>query len=132
MSTSVFNSNKRVYYKGFSTRSYEQQGGSFGLYDVKCIQEDLMNELFTIKGERYNMPTYGTRIPLLVFEPNDPETEEVLREDVTTVIEHDPRVELLALDIIVAKDKNALVASVKVRYIEFNVVEDLYIEVGSR
>jgi phage baseplate assembly protein W len=129
---STFNSNKRVYYKGFSTRNYEELGGSFGLYDVKCIQEDLMNELFTTKGERYNMPTYGTRIPLLVFEPNDGETEEILREDVQTVIEHDPRVELLALDVIVAKDKNALIASAKVKYKEFNVVEDLYIEVGSR
>jgi len=123
---------KKIYYRGFSTRSYEEKGGGFGIYDVKCIQEDLMNEIFTIRGERLNMPTYGTRIPLLVFEPNDSETEEVIREDVTTVIEHDPRVEMLALDIIVAKDKNALIASAKVRYKEFNVVEDLYIEVGSR
>jgi len=104
----------------------------FGIYDVKCIQEDLMNELLTIRGERYNMPTFGTRIPLLVFEPNDAETEEIIREDVKTVIEHDPRVELLALDIIVGKDKHVLIASAKVRYKEFNVVEDLRIEVGSR
>lgn len=123
---------KKVYYKGFSTRNYEEKGGSFGIYDVKCIQEDLMNELFTTRGERLNMPTYGTRIPLLVFEPNDAETQDVLREDITTVIEHDPRVELLALDIIVAADKNVLIGSAKVRYKEFNVVEDLYIEVGSR
>lgn len=121
-----------IYYKGFSTRRYEDKGGSLALYNVDCIQEDLMNELFTIRGERINMPTYGTRIPLLVFEPNDTETEDILREDVTTVIKHDPRVELLALDIIVAKDRNALIASAKVRYIEFNVVKDLYIEVNSR
>jgi len=123
---------KKVYYKGLSTRNYEAKGGGFGIHDVKCIQEDLMNELFTIRGERMMMPTYGTRIPLLVFEPNDTETQDVLREDVTTVINHDPRVELLALDIIVAADKNALVCSAKVKYKEFNVVEDLYIEVNSR
>ena len=123
---------RKSYYRGFSTRSYEESGGMFGIYDVKCIQEDLMNELLTIRGERYNMPTFGTRIPLLVFEPNDAETEEIIREDVKTVIEHDPRVELLALDIIVGKDKHVLIASAKVRYKEFNVVEDLRIEVGSR
>lgn len=123
---------KKVYYKGFSTRNYEEKGGSFGIYDVKCIQEDLMNELFTIRGERLNMPTYGTRIPLMVFEPNDGASEDIIREDVKTVIDHDPRVELLALDIIVSRDKNAVVASAKVRYKEFNVVEDLYIEIGSR
>jgi len=111
---------KKVYYRGFSTRSYEETGKGFGISDVKCIQEDLMNELFTIRGERMMMPTYGTRIPLLTFEPNDTETQDVLREDVTAVIGHDPRVELMALDIIVALDKHALICSAKVRYIEVN------------
>ena len=123
---------KKVYYKGFSTRNYEKKGGGFGIYDVKCIQEDLMNELFTIRGERLNMPTYGTRIPLMIFEPNDGQSEDIIREDVKTVIDHDPRVELLALDIIVSRDKNVVVASAKVKSKEFNVVEDLYIEIGSR
>jgi phage baseplate assembly protein W len=122
----------RKFYKGFSTRSYEEKGVAFSIYDVECIQEDLMNEIFTIKGERLHMPTYGTRIPLLVFEPNDDETATIIEEDVTTVINHDPRVELIDLNVIQAKDTQALICVAKVRYKEFDVVQDLYIEVNSR
>lgn len=122
----------RKFYKGFCTRNYEQTGKRFAVYDVACIQEDLMNEIFTIRGERVHMPAYGTRVPLLTFEPNDQETSDILKEDVTTVIKHDPRVELLNIDIIQAVDKQALVCIAKVRYKEFDVVQDLYIEVNSR
>ena len=122
----------RKFYKGFSTRTYEATGQRFALYDVACIQEDLMNEIFTIKGERVHMPTYGTRVPLLTFEPNDQDTADILQEDVETVIKHDPRVELLNIDILQAVDKQALICVAKVRYKEFDVVQDLYIEVNSR
>lgn len=120
------------FYKGFSTRSYHDQGGSFEVFNVRCIEEDLMNEIFTTRGERVMMPSFGTRIPLLVFELNDPESQNVMREDLTTVFNNDPRVKLLALDVLPAIDKNALVAIAKLNYIEFNVTKDLRIEVNSR
>lgn len=125
---------KQVYkfYRGFSTQAYEASGRGFVLYNVELIEQDLFNELFTIKGERLEMPTFGTRIPLLVFEPNDTQSADVLKEDVTTVIKNDPRVELVACDIVSQPDTYRLICIAKVKYLEFNVTKDLRIEIGSR
>lgn len=120
------------FYRGFSTKAYEATGKGFVLYNVELIEEDLFNELFTIKGERLELPNFGTRIPLLMFEPNDVESATVLQEDVETVIKGDPRVELLNCDIISSPDTHRIICVAKVRYIEFNVTKDLRIEVGSR
>lgn len=120
------------FYKGFSTRNYAKTGQGFALYNVQLIEEDLMNELFTIRGERLKMPTFGTRIPLMVMELNDEESMGILKEDVETVIAHDPRVELEALDVITNVDRNSVVIVAKVHYLEFLVTKDLFIEVNSR
>lgn len=119
------------FYRGFSTKGYELEGRNFALYNIELIQEDLFNELFTIKGERLEMPDFGTRIPLLMFEPNDTQSSDILKEDVTQVINNDPRVELLACDIVSSPDTHRLVCIAKVKYLEFNVVKDLRIEAGS-
>lgn len=120
------------FYRGFSTKAYEASGKGFVLYNVELIEEDLFNELFTLKGERLEMPDFGTRIPLLMFEPNDTATADILKEDVEQTVKNDPRVEMIACDIISQPDSHKLICVAKVRYIEFNVVKDLRIEVGSR
>lgn len=120
------------YYKGFSTRNYEELGASFDIYNVKCIEEDLMNEIFTVRGDRLYMPTYGTRIPLLTFEPNDAATMDVIREDINSVINNDPRVSLKALSVSQVPDSYAIVAVAVINYVEFNVVSDLNIFINSQ
>ncbi len=120
------------FYRGFSTKHYAGGTRLFDVHDVALIEEDLLNELFTIKGERLYMPDFGTRIPLLVFELNDPDTIAVLEDDIKAVINRDPRVSLEDLSIVQAADKNVLIAIAKINYLEFNVVRDLNIEVGSR
>ena len=118
-------------YRGFSTKHYEARGGNFSLYNVDLIEEDILNELYTIKGERLNMPDFGTRIPLLVYEPNDTETAEILKEDIETVLTNEPRVKILDLEILSQPDAMSLIALVKVQYIEFDVVRDIRIEINS-
>lgn len=120
------------FYKGFSTRWYEDAGASFANFNLDCVTEDLLNEIFTIKGERIMMPEFGTRIPLLTFEINDIYVQDVIREDIESVINGDPRVELISLAILPDYDRYALVAIATIRYIEFNVTKDLRIEVTSK
>jgi phage baseplate assembly protein W len=120
------------FYKGFSTRNYEEQGGTFDIYNIKCIEEDLMNEIYTTRGERLYMPTYGTRIPILVFEPNDASSMDVIREDLTTVFDNDPRVILQDLAVEQVPDRYVIIAVAKLTFVAFNVTSDLYIEINSR
>lgn len=120
------------FYKGFSTRNYEENGGGFDVYNTKCIEEDLMNAIFTERGTRIYMPTYGTRIPILTFEPNDAATMDVIREDIIDVMSNDPRVVLIDLAIEQIPDRYTIIAVAKIAFIEFSVTSDLYIEINSR
>jgi len=120
------------FYKGFSTRNYEENGSTFELHNVACIQEDLMNEIFTTRGERLYMPTYGTRIPTLVFEQNDAQTMDVIREDIINVINNDPRVILQDLAVEQIPDSYSIFVVAKITYLAFDVTSDLLITVTSR
>lgn len=111
-------------YSGFSTYEY-QQNKTFVLTDVEIVKMDLLNHLYTRKGERINMPNFGTRIPDLPFEQLDQMTLDILEEDLRVVIAFDPRVKLLELNIIPLPDNNAVIASAKLLYIELNLVDNL-------
>ena len=122
----------RRFYFGFNTKSYEDQGGGFDVYNVECVERDILNAIFTVKGERVMMPDYGTRIPLMAFEPGDQSSIDVITEDLEDVFAKEPRVEVLNLDVIPATEKNALVVVAKLNYKEFNVTKDLMITINSQ
>lgn len=122
----------KIFYQGFNTGSYEATGGDFAQLNIDVINQDLLNHIFTTPGERVNMPDWGTRIPLLVFELNDDYASQVIREDLNKVFNADPRVSLEALDIITAKNNYGLIASCRVYYKDFMVSQDLNIEITSQ
>lgn len=118
-------------YRGFSTSNWLQTR-SFTVADIEAIKIDLANHIFTRQGERVMMPSFGTRIPDLAFEPNDAETIRIIREDLMKVIEYDPRVSLLTMNIFPIPDNNAIIATINVLYVEFNVSDVLQIDVKSK
>lgn len=121
-------------YRGFSTASHLDNGAkTFSTADVETIKRDLLNHIYTIPGERVMMPTFGTRIPLLAFEPLDEETVKIIDEDLRRVIDYDPRVRLIDLAILPLPDNNAIVTLVDVLYVELGFSETLRLEfaVGS-
>lgn len=93
--------------------------------DIELVKMDLLNHIYTRKGERVMMPNFGTRIPDLAFEPLDQLTLDILEEDLRTVIAFDPRVQLLELSIIPYYDNNAVIASARLLYIELNITGNL-------
>jgi len=111
-------------YRGYSTYEY-QRNKSFILTDVELVKMDLLNHIFTHKGERVMMPNFGTRIPDLAFEPLDQITLDILEEDLRAVIAFDPRVQLMELRILPFYDENMVVASAKLLYIELNIIGNL-------
>lgn len=111
-------------YRGYSTYEY-QRNKTFKLTDVELVKMDLLNHIYTRKGERVMMPNFGTRIPDLAFEPLDQLTLDILEEDLRAVIAFDPRVRLLDLAIIPYYDNNAVIASARLLYIELNITGNL-------
>jgi phage baseplate assembly protein W len=112
-------------YRGFSTFS---QKGNFGLTDKQLVLRDILNHIYTIPGERVMMPEFGTRIPLLAFEPLDEDTLAIVREDLIKVFSYDPRVEMIDLSVQALPNSNAIIAFVDVRYVELNITETLKLD----
>lgn len=111
-------------YKGFSSYEYQAKK-SFSITDVELVKLDLLNHIFTRKGERVMMPNFGTRIPDLAFEPLDEITISILEDDLRAVFAFDPRVELMSLTITPLYDNNAVVASAKLLYVELDMQGNL-------
>lgn len=118
-------------YKGFSSHDWGTRR-EFGLSDIEIVKKDLLNHIFTIKGERVMMPNFGTRIPLLVFEQNDDQTRAIVETDLREVFEYDPRVKLIDLQILSLNDNNAVIALADLLYLEFNIRDVLRIDVPNK
>ena len=115
-------------YRGYSSFEFERVG-TFKLNDVELIKIDLLNHIYTRKGERVNMPRFGTTIPDLVFEPIDEETLDTLERELRVVFEYDPRIELLDLQVIPEADFNSITAAAKIRLVEIGTVEDIFLNI---
>ena len=111
-------------YRGYSSYQY-QTSKTFKLTDIELVKMDLLNHIFTRRGERVMMPQFGTRIPDLAFEPLDDITLTVLEEDLRTVFGFDPRVKLLNLSINPAYDTYTVTATATLLYLELNTVDTL-------
>lgn len=115
-------------YRGFSSYEYEQNK-TFKINDLELVKLDLLNHIFTRKGERVMMPTFGTRIPDLPFEPLDDITLDILRNDLLEVFNFDPRVSLLDLAITPNIDANTITAQARLLYVELDLVDDLNLNI---
>lgn len=113
---------KNGLYRGFSSFEFENTG-SFKINDIELIKLDLLNHIFTRRGERVMMPTFGTIIPDLIFEPLDEETIDQLESELRLVFDYDPRVELLDLVVTPDVDGNAVTAAARILCIELDTVE---------
>jgi phage baseplate assembly protein W len=84
-------------FKGFSTVG--RTSPPYTLTDVDVIKQDLMNAFQTRKGERVMMPDFGSRIWDVLYDPLDSVTEQKILEDVTNIINGDPRVQLVNTEV---------------------------------
>ena len=114
----------RGLYRGYSSYEYEKNK-TLKINDVELVKLDLLNHIFTRRGERVMMPAFGTRIPDLAFEPLDEITLDILRNDLLQVFNFDPRVTLLDLIIEPIIDENRVTAAARLLYVELNIVDDL-------
>jgi phage baseplate assembly protein W len=124
----------RALYRGFSTRNHlDDPAKGFMVTNQQLVNEDLLNHIYTIPGERPMMPDFGTRISMLAFEPLDQQTISIIEEDLRKVFDYDPRVKLLELSVQAMPDNNTIVAWADLQYLQLGTTETLKLEfpVGS-
>lgn len=115
-------------YQGFSTANWKNNK-SFTLTNIDLVKQDLMNHIMCPRGQRLMMPRFGTRIPMLAFEPNDNNTRQVIIDDITAVVNYDPRVQLIGINVLNLPDNNAILALVDLLYVELGTTGVLKIEI---
>ena len=114
-------------YNGFTTKFYGKCDGSnvnsgFALNNLNLIKQDLLNNLFTQRGERVMQPTFGTIIPQLLFEPLDETTVSSVEDEIVRIVQSDPRISLLNLIITPDYDNSKITVDLLLQYVELNVV----------
>lgn len=109
-------------YKGFSSFEF-QKTKTFAIQDLALVELDLLNQIYTQRGSRVMMPTFGTIIPTLVFEPLDQTTVEAVEDELLTVFKFDPRVKLLTMKVVPNYNTNSLLVTALLQYIELNLVQ---------
>lgn len=113
---------KKGLYKGYSSFEF-QKNKNFKLQDIELVKMDLLNHIFTKRGSRVMMPTFGSMVPELVFEPLDQDTLDTLENEILTVIKFDPRVELVSLDVLPNYDTNSVGVLANLFYVELDMID---------
>lgn len=90
------------------------------LHDLDLLKQDLLNRLYTRKGERVMMPTYGSIIWDMLFEPLTQATRDAIEQDVRQNVSADPRLE--ATGVLVTEYDHGLRIQVELLYRPFNIV----------
>jgi len=78
------------FYKGFST--VDPTTLTTKIFDFNLIIQDILNIFQTKQGERVMNPTFGTIIWSMIFEPFTDDNKRLISEDVTRILNYDPRV----------------------------------------
>jgi len=88
---------RRPYFVGFNT--VDQPNPPYSLTNVELVKRDILNHFATPMGSRVMLPSFGTRIFEYLFDPFDEYTKNAIVEDAVRVVQADPRVELVSVDV---------------------------------
>lgn len=107
-------------YHGFSTLVRRKR---FHLTDFELAKQDLLNHLHIRKGEKLMNPDFGTIIWNMLFEPLTPEVKAIIANDLTRIVNYDPRLAIEELTI--AEFQNGIQVQLVLRFLTTNQVDTM-------
>lgn len=120
----------RSLYRGFS--SIEPDGLNTKIFNVELVRQDLLNEFNTRLGERVGRPQYGSIIHDLLFDLSDPRTEALVQADMERIINSDPRVVPLELEVEADLDKHEITANITLQIVEYDMNDSFTVTFGEQ
>lgn len=108
-------------YRGISTVNPDNT--SFKLFDIALIKQDIINLFHIRKGEKLEDPGFGTIIWDMIYEPLTNENRDFISENVTDLINYDPRVQVEAVT--VSQYESGIQIECQLRYLTYNVSENM-------
>ena len=109
------------HYKGISTANSDNN--SFTLHDIALIKQDLINHFHIRQGEKLENPEFGTIIWDILHEPLTERLKEVIEEDVSNIINFDPRIQ--AEGIAITSYESGIQIECNLTYLPYNISESL-------
>lgn len=110
-------------YKGFDSRTLKN---NYKLFDRDLVKQDLLNHFHIRKGEKLENPSFGTIIWDILFEPFTEDIKKLIADDVTAIINYDPRLRVNKL-LIDSTDMGIRIEAELV-YLPFNINERITLD----
>ena len=108
-------------YRGYNT--IDNKSTKTRLEDSELIKRDLMNHFNIRKGEKLMNINFGTIIWDVLFEPLTEDLRDAIVEDVTEIVNYDPRI--IPESILVDEYQHGILVEVSIRYKNTNEVESM-------
>ena len=110
-------------YRGVSTVANPK---GFNLYDISIIKQDIINHFHIRQGEKLENPEFGTIIWDILFEPFTDDLKQLIIEDVTEIVNYDPRVSVDS--VIVDSYESGIQIDCSLTYIPYSISESMRIK----
>jgi phage baseplate assembly protein W len=111
-------------YRGIST--VNEGNSSKVLYDLSLIKQDILNHFHIRQGEKLSDPEFGTIIWDALFEPFTGDMKSAIIENVSKIVNHDPRVKVN--NIIVDQYESGLQVEISLTYLPYNISEQMKLQ----
>lgn len=108
-------------YRGIST--VNPDSNNWVLYDIALIKQDIINHFHIRQGEKLSNPEFGTIIWDVLFEPLTDGLKEAIVQNVSRVINYDPRVNVD--NIIVDSYESGIQIECTLTYLPYNISEKI-------
>lgn len=118
-----------ITYKGFNTLG-KNFSNSYTLTGFDIAKQDLINHFNIRKGEKLQLPDFGSVVWDMVYEPLNETTIETIRQDIQDIIAYDPRIE--AENIVVKQYEHGLLIELNLKFIPDQIIENLLIDFNTQ
>ena len=108
-------------YRGIST--VDPNANGFNLYDLALIKQNIINLFHIRQEEKLENPEFGTIVWDALYEPLTEDLKEAIAENVTEIVNYDPRVTVN--NVTIDQYESGLQISVSLTYLPYNISESL-------
>ena len=96
------------------------------LYDLALIKQDILNHFHIRQGEKLSDPEFGTIIWDVLFDPLTEQLKESIVENVTKIVNYDPRVQVT--NVAIDQYESGLQIEIDLSYLPYNISENLKLQ----
>jgi len=98
------------------------------LTDLDLAKQDLSNHFMIRKGEKWSNPDFGSYLQYYVFQPLDASTVDLIQQEVSTVVNYDPRFSLISEDVRVDENEHLVTITIDLLYLPTTTATELLLK----